>query len=188
MEKAKLRDKYRQLRLQLPPGELERLSESIIEQALTHFQLEEKTISLYLPIERSREINTYLLLERARNIGATVAVPKTNFETLEMRHYVLDQQDQLEVNEYGIPEPKKGKVIAADRLDVVFVPLLAIDKQGNRVGYGKGFYDRFLRKCAPGCQFIGLHYFELEDRIDDVLPTDIRLNAVVMPDKVVRFE
>ena len=95
MEKAKLRDKYRQLRLQLPPGELERLSEAIIEQALTHFQLEEKTISLYLPIERSREINTYLLLERARNIGATVAVPKTNFETLEMRHYVLDQQDQL---------------------------------------------------------------------------------------------
>ena len=188
MEKAKLRDKYRQLRLQLPPGELERLSEAIIEQALTHFQLEEKTISLYLPIERSREINTYLLLERARNIGATVAVPKTNFETLEMRHYVLDQLVQLEVNEYCITEPKKGKVIAADRLDVVFVPLLAVDKQGNRVGYGKGFYDRFLRKCAPGCQFIGLHYFELEDRIDDVLPTDIRLNAVVMPDKVVRFE
>jgi 5-formyltetrahydrofolate cyclo-ligase len=79
-------------------------------------------------------------------------------------------------------------VIAADRLDIVFVPLLAVDKQGNRVGYGKGFYDRFLRKCAPGCQFIGLHYFDLEDRIDDVLPTDIRLNAVVMPNKVVRFE
>jgi 5-formyltetrahydrofolate cyclo-ligase len=188
MEKVKLREKYRQLRLQLPPGELERLSESIIEQALTHFQLEEKIISLYLPIERQREINTYLLLERARNIGATVAVPKTNFETLEMRHYVLDQTDQLEMNEQGIPEPKKGKVIAADRLDIVFVPLLAVDKQGNRVGYGKGFYDRFLRKCAPGCQFIGLHYFDLEDRIDDVLPTDIRLNAVVMPNKVVRFE
>ncbi len=188
MEKAKLREKYRQLRLQIPPGELERLSEVIIEQALKHFQLEDKIISIYLPIERQREINTYLLLERARNIGATVAVPKTNFETFEMRHYVLDQTDQLEVNEKGIPEPKKGKVIAADRLDIVFVPLLAVDRSGNRVGYGKGFYDRFLRKCAPGCQFVGLHYFDLEERIDDVLPTDIRLNAVVMPDKVVRFE
>ena len=188
MEKAKLREKYRQLRLQIPPGELERLSEVIIEQALKHFQLEDKIISIYLPIERQREINTYLLLERARNIGATVAVPKTNFETFEMRHYVLDQTDQLEVNEKGIPEPKKGKVIAADRLDIVFVPLLAVDRSGNRVGYGKGFYDRFLRKCAPGCQFVGLHYFDLEERIDDVLPTDIRLNAVVKQDKVVRFE
>jgi 5-formyltetrahydrofolate cyclo-ligase len=188
MEKSALRDKYRELRLQLPPGELERLSEVIVEQTLTHFQLSEKTISLFLPIERQKEINTYLLWERARNVGATVAIPKSNFESMEMRHYLFEHTDQLEINDKGIPEPKKGKIIAADRFDIVFVPLLAADKQGNRVGYGKGFYDRFLRKCSPNCQFIGLHYFDLEDKIDDVLPTDIRLNAIVTPDKVIRFE
>lgn len=188
MNKLDLREKYRALRLQLPPGELERLSEIIVEQTLTHFQLSEKTISLFLPIERQKEINTYLLWERAKNVGATVAIPKTNFETLEMRHYLFEHTDQLEINEKGIPEPKKGKVVAADRFDMVFVPLLAVDKSGNRVGYGKGFYDRFLRKCAPGCQFIGLHYFDLEEQIDDVLPTDIRLNAVVTPEKVYRFD
>ena len=66
--------------------------------------------------------------ERASNLGATIAVPKTNFDTLEMRHYLFEQTDQLELNEKGIPEPKKGKVIAADRFEIVFVPLLAVDK------------------------------------------------------------
>lgn len=188
MEKDQLRRLYKDKRMALPPGELERLSESIIEQTLTNFQLSGKTISLFLPIERHREINTYHLWERAINLGATIAVPKTNFETLEMRHYLFEQTDQLELNERGIPEPKKGKVIAADRFDVVFVPLLAVDKSGNRVGYGKGFYDRFLRKCSPSCQFIGLHYFDLEEKIDDVLPTDVKLNAVVTPTQVVRFD
>ncbi|WP_343606291.1 5-formyltetrahydrofolate cyclo-ligase [Fluviicola sp.] len=188
MTKADLRQKYKEMRLQLSPGEIERLSEQIVEQALTHFQLSEKTVSLFLPIERQREVNTYLLWERAMGIGAAVAVPKTNFETMEMRHYLFESTDQLEVNQKGIPEPKKGKVIAADRFDIVFVPLLAVDAKGNRVGYGKGFYDRFLRKCSPGCLFIGLHYFGVESKIDDVLPTDIRLNAVVTPTKVIRFD
>lgn len=188
MTKAALRELYRSKRMALSPGELDRMSEVIVEQTLKHFQLEEKTISVFLPIERQKEVNTYLLWERATNIGARVAVPKSNFDTMEMRHYLFENTDQLEINEKGIPEPKKGKVIAADRFDIVFVPLLAVDKNGHRVGYGKGFYDRFLRKCAPSCQFIGLHYFDLEDSIDDVLPTDVKLNALVTPEKIFRFE
>lgn len=188
MTKAELRAIYRSKRLQLAPGELEKLSEVIVEQTLKHFQLEEKTISLFLPIERQREVNTYLLWERAKSIGARVAVPRSDFGNMEMRHYLFEDTDQLEINEKGIPEPRKGRVIAPDRFDIVFVPLLAVDKAGNRVGYGKGFYDRFLRKCAPSCQFVGLHYFGLEEAISDVLPTDVRLNAVVTPEKVVRFD
>lgn len=188
MTKAELRTIYRSKRTQISPGELQRLSETIIEQTLTHFQLEDKTISLFLPIELQKEVNTYLLWERAKNIGARIAIPKSNFESMEMRHYLFESTDQLEINDRGIPEPKKGKIIAADKFDIVFVPLLAVDKSGHRVGYGKGFYDRFLRKCAPSCQFIGLHYFDLEDTISDVLPTDVRLNAVVTPDKIVRFD
>lgn len=188
MTKSELRALYREKRMQLPPGELERLSEIIVNKTMMHFQLEEKTISLFLPIERQKEINTYLLWRKATNIGAKIAVPKSNFETMEMRHYLFESTDQLDVNEKGIPEPRKGKIIAADRFDIVFVPLLAVDVNGNRVGYGKGFYDRFLRKCAPACQFIGLHYFDLEEAISDVLPTDVRLNALVTPERIVRFE
>ena len=149
MTKAELRIIYRSKRTQISPGDLQRLSETIIEQTLTHFQLEDKTISLFLPIELQKEVNTYLLWERAKNIGARIAIPKSNFESMEMRHYLFESTDQLEINDRGIPEPKKGKIIAADKFDIVFVPLLAVDKSGHRVGYGKGFYDRFLRKCAP---------------------------------------
>jgi 5-formyltetrahydrofolate cyclo-ligase len=189
MTKAELRALYRSKRMMISPGELERLSEVIVEQTLTHFQLEEKTISLFLPIERQKEVNTYLLWERAKNVGARVAVPKSNFENMEMRHFLFESTDQLEITEKGIPEPKKGKIIAPDRFDIVFVPMLAVDKAGNRVGYGKGFYDRFLRKCSPSCQFVGLHYFDVEETlISDVLPTDVRLNALVTPDKIIRFD
>lgn len=188
MTKDELRKKYKEKRLILSPREKEILSESIIQRALTHFQVAGKTISIFLPIDRQHEINTYILLEQAMNFGATVAIPKTNFQTLEMKHFVFESIGQLEVNEHGIPEPKRGRIIAPDRFDMVFVPLLAVDKNGNRVGYGKGFYDRFLRRCSNHCLFIGLHYFELEaEPIEDVFPTDVKLHAVVTPTEIVRF-
>ncbi len=188
MTKAELRQKYKDLRKQFSPSEIERQSSEIVENTLKHFQLEGKVVSMFLPIERQGEINTYLLLERCKNIGATVVLPKCNFETSEIKHYLFENEQQLELNEKGIPEPKKGKVVAADKIDVVFVPLLAADKKGNRVGYGKGFYDRFLRKCVPNCLFIGLHYFELEDKIDDVIPTDVRMNVIISPNKIYRID
>ncbi len=74
MKKAELRKKYKEMRLKLAPGEIENLSESIVDKALTHFQLQDKTISLFLPIERQAEINTYILLEKAINFGAQVVL------------------------------------------------------------------------------------------------------------------
>ncbi len=188
MNKEDLRQKYKEKRLHLAPGELTVLSKKIVENALKNFQLADKMTSIFLPIERHNEVNTYHLLERIISFGGNVAVPKSNFETMEMKHYLFENSDQLVLNEKGIPEPKKGRLVAADRFDFVFVPLLAVDKNGNRVGYGKGFYDRFLRKCAPNCQFIGLHFFDLEEKIEDTLPTDVRLNALVTPTDFFRFE
>ena len=187
MTKKELRNHYKERRKTLSPGMLDRFSDQICELVFTHFQLENKYVSLFLPIERHFEINTYKIWEKAKNMDAFVAVPKANFETTEMKHILFEHENQLEINAFGIPEPKKGKVIAADRFDFVFVPLLAIDKKGHRVGYGRGFYDRFLKKCAPGCQFIGLHLFELEESISDLAPNDIQLHACITPDKLIRF-
>jgi 5-formyltetrahydrofolate cyclo-ligase len=188
MTKAELRKVYLEKRKEITPGQLSRFSEAICEIALSNFQLEEKTVSLFLPIERQKEINTYLIWEKGKNIGARIAVPKANFENNLLKHYLFENYDQLEVNSIGIPEPKKGKLIPVNQLDIVFVPLLVIDKQGHRVGYGKGFYDRFLHKCAPHCQFIGLNLFDPIDEITDVLPTDIRLHGLITPAKFIRFE
>jgi 5-formyltetrahydrofolate cyclo-ligase len=70
---------------------------------------------------------------------------------------------------------------------VVFVPLLAFDKKGHRVGYGKGFYDRFLSDCKPETIKIGLSFFEAEESISAILPSDIRLDFCVTPTEIIVF-
>jgi 5-formyltetrahydrofolate cyclo-ligase len=70
---------------------------------------------------------------------------------------------------------------------VVFVPLLAFDTLGNRVGYGKGFYDQFLSECQPETIKIGLSFFEAENTITDVFEKDVRLDFCITPKKCYRF-
>jgi 5-formyltetrahydrofolate cyclo-ligase len=188
MLKEELRAKYKIARKQIPPGRLQEISELICENLFKAINLENKTISLFLPIERQNEINTYLIWQKAKSLDVKVAIPKANLETYELKHYLFESEDQLELSSLGIPEPKKGKVIAADRLDYVFVPLLAIDKNGHRVGYGKGFYDRLLKKCSSSCKFIGLNHFEEFETIDDLLATDASLDAIVTPKGINWFE
>lgn len=188
MTKKELRKVFTERRLALSPRELEKISEAICEAAFRHFQLEGKKISIFLPIERKKEINTYKIWEKARSFGAEVAVPKVNTKTSEIKQILFESEDQLEISEFGIPEPKKGRTIAAEHFDFVFVPLLAIDERGYRVGYGGGYYDRFLRKCSPRCQFIGLNHFdELQPEILDLHGGDVRLNACLTPENLFRF-
>lgn len=188
MTKQEVRDAYIAKRRALSPRELEEISEAICHMVFSKYQLEGKKISLFLPIERNKEINTYKIWEKALAFGAQVAVPKANFKTNEMKQVLFESEDQLEISSFGIPEPKKGRVIAAEHFDFVFVPLLAVDKSGNRVGYGKGFYDRFLKKCSPRCLFIGLNHFdELTEKIEGIDFHDIKLDACITPNEIYRF-
>ncbi len=81
-----------------------------------------------------------------------------------------------------------GLEVPVAMIEVVFVPLLAFDQQGHRVGYGKGFYDQFLSECNPETIKIGLSFFETEDTIDDVFELDIPLNYCVTPSKIYQFD
>lgn len=188
MTKADLRNKYKELRQSVSPKSLQKSSDAICENVLANFQLEGKMVSLFLPIERHKEINTYSILEKANILGAKVALPKANFDRGEMKHYLYSEGTKLAVNSFGIPEPTKGKLVAPDKFDYIFVPLLAVDEKGHRVGYGKGFYDKFLSKCHPNCKFIGLHLFDLEESVSDILPTDKKLHFVVTPTEIHKFE
>jgi len=189
MTKDELRAYYLDKRKTLSPKKLEQISSNICHTAFSKFQLENKKISLFLPIERKKEINTYKIWEKAMSLNAQVAVPKVNPKSGELKHIVFESVDQLEISSYDIPEPKKGRIIAAEHFDFVFVPLLAIDKKGNRVGYGKGYYDRFLKKCSPRCKFIGLsHFDDLEELIPDLNHFDIPLDFCITPSHFYRFE
>jgi 5-formyltetrahydrofolate cyclo-ligase len=186
MIKSEVRKLFKQKRQELGIQELEYLSEQICTNVLSNFQLEGKTCSLFLPIERHKEINTYLLLEKGVAIGAKMVIPRCE-ENLRLKHFLFEHQKQLKTNALGIPEPHSGKLIPTKQIDIVFVPLLAIDSNGQRVGYGKGYYDRFLKKCRPDCLFIGLHLFDEQIEISDFEDTDVPLHYCVGPTKIERF-
>jgi 5-formyltetrahydrofolate cyclo-ligase len=103
-----------------------------------------------------------------------------------MKHILLQENTTISISEYGIPEPLEGIEIATSQIEVVFVPLLAYDSKGNRVGYGKGFYDRFLSQCSKDVIIVGLSFFEAEDRIE-TNATDIPLDFIVTPEKIMSF-
>jgi 5-formyltetrahydrofolate cyclo-ligase len=104
-----------------------------------------------------------------------------------MTHYLLTDSTTIKKNTWNIPEPINGIPIVTKQIDVVFVPLLAFDDSGHRVGYGKGFYDKFLANCKPEVIKIGLSFFKSIEKIVDVFENDIKLDYCVTPDKIYRF-
>jgi 5-formyltetrahydrofolate cyclo-ligase len=104
-----------------------------------------------------------------------------------MTHFLLTDNTQIKKNEYNIPEPVDGLEVPATKIDVVFVPLLTFDKKGHRVGYGKGFYDKFLSECKPETIKIGLSFFEPEELISDILDSDVILDYGVTPNVIYSF-
>ena len=109
-------------------------------------------------------------------------------ETNVLNHRLFTDETRIENNALGIPEPQNGEFIPYEELDIVLVPLLVLDSFGNRVGYGKGVYDRFLANCSPRTIFIGLSFFEFVDRIEDTDVFDIPLHYCITPTKCYAFE
>jgi len=142
---------------------------------------------LFLPIEAQKEVNTEFLLQILAGRDKEIVVSKSDFDSGHMTHYLLTDNTKLKVNDYGIPEPVDGLEVPAHKIDVVFVPLLAYDKKGNRVGYGKGFYDQFLSECKPDVIKIGLSYFDPEETISDVFENDVKLDFCVTPEGEIQF-
>lgn len=91
------------------------------------------------------------------------------------------------INAYGIPEPEGGAEISPALIDLVLVPLLCFDVLGNRVGYGKGYYDRFFKKCRKDCIKIGFSYFPPTGAIEDLNEFDIPLDYGISPTAIHEF-
>jgi 5-formyltetrahydrofolate cyclo-ligase len=182
MLKSEIRSFYKEKRSGLSPSEIVRISSQVQALVGDSFSFKGKFISLFLPIERQHEINTYGLLEEILCQGGYPVVSKANFSDLSMSLYLYEGVSQLTLNNFEIPEPNGGVEIQAEQLDLVFVPLLGLDDNGFRVGYGKGFYDRLLGRCKPECLFIGLHLFDEFTQIDDIHQNDVALHMCITPE------
>ncbi len=139
-------------------------------------------------MKAQNEINTEFLLQILAGRDKEVVISQSDFETRKMTHFLLTDNTKIKKNDYGILEPVDGLEVPTTKIDVVFVPLLAYDKTGHRVGYGKGFYDIFLKECKPDVIKVGLSYFDPEDSIADIAENDIRLNFCVTPDGIFEFK
>jgi 5-formyltetrahydrofolate cyclo-ligase len=184
MTKKELRKIYLRKRMDLSEEEYLRLNREICDNLFSSVNFTNlSVIHTFLPIKSNREVDTWLVIDRVRKNYPHVrmCIPKINNQTSELEHYYLEGPEQLENNMWGIPEPVKGVPTPIEKIDAVLVPLLAFDRQGHRIGYGRGFYDRFLAACRPDCQKIGLSFFEVEDRIDGINEKDVALDVIITP-------
>jgi 5-formyltetrahydrofolate cyclo-ligase len=106
----------------------------------------------------------------------------------ELENYLFDENNLIE-NTWGILEPsgENQEKILSKQIDLVIIPLLIFDKEGNRVGYGKGFYDRFLQQCRPETLKIGLCLEEPVETIEDINEYDVKMNFCITPIKIYKF-
>jgi len=186
MDKSQIRTQYKELRKELSEIEVMDKSLLIANRCLELPVWEEQIFHLFLSLEDQNEVDTTPILNLLQGKDKEVVVPKiANAEQLQ--HFLITDQTRFQKNALGIPEPVSGIEIEASKIDVVFVPLLAFDDKGHRVGYGKGYYDRFLTTCRPDCIKIGLSFFEKEQDSFIIEPTDIPLDYCVTPEKIYRF-
>jgi 5-formyltetrahydrofolate cyclo-ligase len=194
MDKKVLRSKYKVLRQSLTEEEIEDKSLAIANQLLRmdavpsgRLVWDKLYYHLFLTIEEQKEINTEYILQILAGKDKEIVISKCDFATLGMMHFLLTDNTKIKKNSYNVPEPVDGLEVPDAKIDVVFVPLLACDKQGNRVGYGKGFYDNFLSKCKLETIKIGLSFFPPEEKIEDVSENDVKLDFCVTPEGVICF-
>ena len=140
---------------------------------------------IYLPIKAKAEIDTTLILTLLQGKDKQVILPRIKGSELE--HILLTDITKLKTNILGITEPEKGIKISPEQIDVIFLPLLAWDKSGNRLGYGKGFYDNFLSLCKTNTIKVGLSFFDPVDKIVDIRSEDIRMDFCVNPEGIKKF-
>ena len=189
MTKDHLRKEYKRRRNTLTLVEKSLLNEGIFEHLKRIDWSMYKYVHVYMTLEKFNEPDTSRFIKWIKEYHDDInfVVSKSDFTKGEMRHYILDDQTQLVENNWGILEPINGTLVDEQLLDLVIVPLLVVDSVGNRVGYGKGFYDRFLSICRKDVVSYGLSFFEPVASIDDVGEWDVKLSGCITSSKIYSF-
>lgn len=189
MVKKEIRKEYSKKRLELPGREFDDMSAAMLEHFRSmHLQGVQILLSYY-PMADRKEFNVALCeqLHLLNNPSAQIAWPKLEEDMVTMQAVAVNTETVLVKNRFDIFEPSGKDVVPPQLIDAVFVPLLAFDVKGYRVGYGKGFYDRYLARCAQDVVKIGFSFFEALESIDDINEFDVPLNYCITPARVYEF-
>jgi 5-formyltetrahydrofolate cyclo-ligase len=190
MTKNELRHLYKERRKAIPAQERLRNDDLL----LIRFQqleisLQTSILLSYWPLQKQAEVNVHLMTDylQFRLPELQIAYPVANFADNTMKIVLTNNETDFKKNQFGIAEPVTGEILRPADIDMVFVPLLVFDQKGYRIGYGKGFYDRFLSQCRREIIKIGFSYFEPLPAISDIHEFDVPLTIGVSPQRLYEF-
>ncbi len=188
IDKKKLKTVYLRKRKTLTDNEFDRRNAQLFYHITDLLDsIDPKLVHSFLPIEKQREVDTWIIVKYLKAMGKIIVLPKSVNGTPDMEHYIFQTSKQLEKNEWDIWEPKDGVAVKPEEVDMVLVPLVVFDKEGYRIGYGKGYYDKFLSQCRSDCVKIGLSLSAPVDKLQVIEPHDIPLDYGVSPIGVYDF-
>lgn len=150
--------------------------------SLPEFQGAEKILFF---VEIGNEVRTNPMILEALARGKIIAVPKSDFANRTMQAIQIDSLDVLEKTKIGLFEPKTGEEIPAMEIDLIIVPGVAFDAQGHRLGFGKGFFDKFLRGTRREACKIALSF---ECNIEESVPYashDALMNKIITEERII---
>jgi 5-formyltetrahydrofolate cyclo-ligase len=191
MKKEDIRAIYKERRADLSLRSKSKMDDLLLIQ-FQHLAIDiPSLIMTYSPIKKMNEFDPQTITDFCyfKNPGQQLFYPVMDIYKKQpvIRSVIVDDDTIFKTNEYGIEEPIDGIDMFPEEIDLVIVPLLCMDKQGNRVGYGKGYYDRFLKRCRKDCLKIGFSYFEPIDGVDDINKFDVKLNYGITPEATYYF-
>ena len=190
MNKSDFRQIFLEKRISLSTDEVAAKNGQIADRFFSSTNLKTiKVLHTFIPIARHNEIDSSKIYGRiwAEFPSIKTAAPHTNFATGELESRTFDATMQFFKNSWGISEPVNGELVDPTEIDIVLVPLLCFDLKGQRVGYGKGFYDRFLVRCRPDCLKVGLSLFPPVEEIGDAGQYDVPLDRCITPIETYSF-
>lgn len=188
LTKSQLRKHYQQKRQALSDTDIALLSYRICQHFIRHFLTDDvKRIHLFLPIAKQKEVSLWDLIRYVwgEDLSHQLFVPKVVGD--ELYNFPLNESTILEENHWGILEPVGEMAYTDNHYDVVITPLLYADSLGNRVGYGKGFYDRFFKTINKDALKVGVNFFAPDEHIADVYECDVPLDYLITPDGIIDF-
>lgn len=189
MTKAELRKLYREKRAALSAAETGKMQDLILIQ-FQKLDIEiPALIMTYAGAEKLNEFNPLGITDYCyfKNPGQVLFYPVIDENDNSMIAVETDDNTAFSPNKYGIDEPVNGLPLFPEELDMILIPLLAFDKNGNRLGYGGGYYDRFLKECRDDVIKIGFSFFDAEEAID-INAFDVKLDYCITPNKIYSFE
>ena len=184
-DKTFLRSHYKKKRFSLTKQEVDDLSQRVCKQLdkLNIWKL--KHYHIFISILKYNELDTSSIINKLKSEQKIIIVPKISNN--ELVHIAINDETEFGLNEFGIKEPNDGNHFIIENLDIIFIPLLAFDIEGHRVGYGKGYYDKFLKLTNNSTLKIGLSFFDPINKIQDIDDNDVKLDYCITPKQVHKF-